>query len=58
MNSVSSNVLSHGSKFLAAVLFMLPAYSFAGKPTDTLRGTIDEVLAILHEKEMDRVYEI
>ena len=41
------------SKLLATVLFLLPAFSFAGQPTDTLRSTIDQVLAVLQDKEKD-----
>ena len=53
MNSVSSNVVSRSSVFLAAVLFMLPSYSFAGNPTETLRGTIDQVLARMQARGLD-----
>ena len=53
MSHVSANVVGRGFVLLAALLFIMPAFSFAGEPTETLRGTIDQVLAILGEQDID-----
>lgn len=38
---------------LLAALLWLPLVSWAGAPTDALRTTIDQVLAVLHDADLD-----
>jgi phospholipid transport system substrate-binding protein len=38
---------------LLAALLCLPLLAFAGAPTEVLRGTIDEVLTVLRDAQMD-----
>ena len=53
MKHILGKFSNRGLFSVVALLFMVPAFAAAGTPTETLRGTIDQVLAILHEQGVD-----
>ena len=53
MKHAAARSTGHGWQILAALICLLPTLCVAGAPTETLRGTIDQVLLILHEQGID-----